>query len=117
VIYLLRPAVGEGYDEARAWALGVAERVAAALPETATVEIRKTKRAGRVYLDVLQNARGKHVVPPYVLRPVPGATVSTPLRWGELKAGLDPKRFTLRTVRARLARLKDDPMTALTAGG
>lgn len=105
-----------GYDEARAWALAVATRVAEALPEIATVEVRKVKRGGRVYVDVLQNARGHHAVPPYVLRPVPEATVSTPLRWSELKPDLDPKRFTLRTVPARLARLKEDPMIPLRVG-
>src|SRR5205085_10258804 len=105
-----------GYDEARAWALGVAERVAAALPDTATVEVRKAKRNGRVYIDVLQNARGHHAVPPYVLRPVPAATVSTPLRWAELTDDLDPKEFTLRTVPARLPRLKRDPPAPLLAG-
>jgi bifunctional non-homologous end joining protein LigD len=106
-----------GFDEARAWALEVATRVAEALPDTATVDIRKAKRVGRVYIDVLQNARGHHAVPPYVLRPTPGATVSTPLRWAELKPDLDPGRFTLRTVPARLARLKADPAAPLRAGG
>jgi bifunctional non-homologous end joining protein LigD len=102
-----------GYEEAREWALAVAGRVAATLPDTATVEIRKGKRTGRVYIDVLQNARGHHAVPPYVLRAVPEAVVSTPLRWPEVKAGLDPKRFTLRTVPARLVRLKEDPNQAI----
>jgi bifunctional non-homologous end joining protein LigD len=102
-----------GYDEARAWAGAVAGRVAAALPKTATVETRKANRGGRVYIDVLQNARGHHLVAPYVVRAVPGATVSTPLRWSEVKAGLDPKRFTLKTVPARLARLKEDPLAPL----
>jgi bifunctional non-homologous end joining protein LigD len=104
-----------GYDEARGWALELATRVAAALPEQATVDIRKAKRGGRVYIDVLQNARGHHAVPPYVLRPVPGATVSTPLRWAELTPRLDPARFTLRTVPARVARQKGDPVAALLA--
>lgn len=103
-----------GYDAARAWASAVAGRVAAALPDVATTDIRKAKRGGRVYIDVMQNARGHHAVPPYVLRPVPGATVSTPLRWAELTAGLDPKRFTLRAVPARLARLKGDPLAPLS---
>jgi bifunctional non-homologous end joining protein LigD len=110
---LVRWRRGGGYDEARAWALGVGERVAAELSDTATVEVRKAKRDGRVYIDVLQNARGHHAVPPYVLRAVQGAKASTPLRWSELKAGLDPKRFTLRTLPSRLARLKDDPMVPL----
>ncbi len=105
-----------GFDAAREWAREVATRVAEALPDQATVEIRKEKRKGRVYLDVLQNARGHHAVPPYVLRPVPEATVSTPLRWSELKPDLDPGRFTLRTVPARVARLKEDPLAALGMG-
>jgi bifunctional non-homologous end joining protein LigD len=105
-----------GYDAARAWALGVAGRVAAALPETATVAIRKAQRHDRVYLDVRQDARGHHAVPPYVLRPVPGAPVSTPLRWAEVKAGLDPTRFTLWSVPARLARRKEEPLAPLVAG-
>jgi bifunctional non-homologous end joining protein LigD len=98
------------------WALSVAERVAAALPDTATVQIRKARRGGRVSIDGMQNARGHHAVPPYVLQPVPGATVSAPLRWAELKPGLDPKRFTLRTVPARLARLNEDPVASLLEG-
>jgi bifunctional non-homologous end joining protein LigD len=108
-----------GYDAARAWALEVATRVASALPDKSTLERSKAQRGGRVYLDVLQNARGHHVVAPYVLRAVPGATVSTPLRWAEVKSSLDPKRFTLRTVPARLARLKTDPLAplALSEGG
>jgi bifunctional non-homologous end joining protein LigD len=102
-----------GFDEAREWALGVARRVAEALPDTATTEIRKAKRGGRVYIDVMQNARGHHAVPPYVLRAVAGAPASTPLRWEELKPGLDPRRFNLRTLPARLARQKRDPMAPL----
>jgi bifunctional non-homologous end joining protein LigD len=105
-----------GYDAARAWALEVAGRVAAALPEVATTEVRKAKRRGRVYIDVMQNARGHHAVPPYVLRAVAGAPVSTPLRWDELKAGLDPKKFNLRTAPARFARQKHDPLAALLKG-
>jgi bifunctional non-homologous end joining protein LigD len=107
---------GGGYDEARAWALGVAERVVRGLPERATVERGKAKRQGRVYVDVMQNARGRHVVPPYVLRPVPGAPVSTPLDWREVTPELDPKAFNLKTIFRRLARKKHDPMAGLTRG-
>jgi bifunctional non-homologous end joining protein LigD len=102
-----------GYDEARAWALGLAERVVEVLPDQATTERSKAKRNRRVYVDVMQNARGRHAVPPYVLRVVPGATISTPLRWGEVTPGLDPARFTLKTIFRRLARLKRDPMAGL----
>lgn len=117
-LHVLVPWAGQGgFDAAREWALGVAARVAAALPDTATTDIRKAKRGGRVYLDVLQNARGHHAVPPYVLRPVPAATVSTPLRWAELKPDLDPRAFTLRTAPARFARQKADPLAALGTPG
>ncbi len=103
-----------GYDEARAWALEIAERVVEALPEQATVERGKAKRHGRVYVDVMQNAKGHHAVPPYVLRAVPGAPVSTPLEWRELTPDLDPKAFNLKTIFRRLARKKRDPMAGLT---
>jgi bifunctional non-homologous end joining protein LigD len=102
-----------GYDEARTWAQGVARQVAEALPEQATVEVRKAKREGRVYIDTLQNARGHHAVPPYVVRAVPGATVSTPLTWQELTPELDPGRFNVKTIFRRLARQKEDPMAGL----
>jgi bifunctional non-homologous end joining protein LigD len=101
------------FDAARSWAVGMAERVAEQLPDIATVEIRKVKRHGKVYVDVMQNARGHHAVPPYVLRPVPGAPVSTPLNWREVTNDLDPARFNLRTVPARIARETRDPMAAI----
>lgn len=103
------------YDEARAWALKVAQEVAAIEPKAATIDIRKSKRGQRVYIDVMQNARGHHVVPPYVLRPVPGAPVSTPLKWSELRADIDPRRFNIKTVPVRIARQKHDPMAPILA--
>jgi len=114
-IHVLSDCHEGGYDEARNWALEVAERVARSMPDVSTTEIRKVKRNRRVYIDVLQNARGHHAVPPYVIRAVTGAPVSTPLAWRELQPDLDVKRFNLKTVPARLARLKTDPMKALKA--
>lgn len=105
-----------GYDKARAWAQGIAARVAEAMPDGATVDIRKAKRGRRVYIDTLQNARGHHAVPPYVVRAVPAATVSTPLAWRELKPGLDPADFTIKTIFRRLKKQSRDPMAPLLAG-
>jgi bifunctional non-homologous end joining protein LigD len=102
-----------GFDEARALAEGIAQRVVEALPDQATTARSKAKRGRRVYVDVMQNAKGKHVVPPYVLLPVPGAPVSTPLRWDEVTAELDPIDFTLKTIFRRLAQQKRDPMAGL----
>jgi bifunctional non-homologous end joining protein LigD len=85
------------------------------LPDVATVERQKDRRQQKVYVDVLQNARGHHAVPPYVLRAVPQATVSTPLTWAELTSTLEPRRYNLKTIFRRLARQKTDPAAPLLA--
>ena len=109
-LHVLTPWTQEGgFDEARAWALKLAERTAEAMPRQATVDIRKARRGDRVYIDVMQNARGHHAVPPYVLRAVPGATVSIPLDWKEVAEELDPKAFTPKKALARFTRRKTDP--------
>jgi bifunctional non-homologous end joining protein LigD len=100
-----------GYDEARKWAAEIAQQVVDALPELATTERSKAARRGKVYVDVIQNARGHHVVPPYVIRAVPEATVSTPLEWKELTGKLDPKKFTTDVVLERVR--KKDPIAGL----
>lgn len=113
-LHMLVPWTGEGgYDEARAWTLVRAGQTAEAMPERATVEVRKAKRGRRVYIDVLQNAMGHHVVPPYVLRAVPGATISTPLNWKEVTPALDPSSFTPASIFRRLVQQKSDPMAGL----
>ena len=68
-----------------------------------------SRRKGKVYLDFLQNGYGKLIVAPYSVRPRPGAPVSTPLRWSEVNARLDPAKFTIKTVPTRLRRMKTDP--------
>jgi bifunctional non-homologous end joining protein LigD len=93
-----------GYDEARAWAMTIAEQAVAALPDIATVKRSKAARGGRVYVDVMQNARGHHAVPAYVVRATPSATVSTPLEWREVNAKLDPKKFSMDAVLKRVAK-------------
>jgi bifunctional non-homologous end joining protein LigD len=100
------------YDAARGWAMTRAEKLVAEFPNLATVERLKDKRGGRIYVDVIQNAEGHHVVPPYVLRAIPRATVSTPLDWKEVTPKLNPAKFTTAEVFKRLTKRKD-PMAAL----
>ena len=104
-----------GYDEARAWAIEVAQRVVRELPDVATLERLIKNRGGRLYLDVMQNSKGHHVVPPYVVRAVPAATVSTPLDWKEVTARLTPARFDMTSALKRFEAQKD-PMAALVSG-
>jgi bifunctional non-homologous end joining protein LigD len=115
-LHVLVPWTQDGdYDAARAWALEAAEEVVRRIPDVATLERRIDARGGRLYLDVMQNARGHHAVPPYVVRAVPAATVSTPLEWGELNARLTPGRFDLKTALKRFD-AKGDLMGALAEG-
>ena len=68
--------------------------LARAYPEKATTERSVNKRYGKVYIDHLQNLPGKTIVAPYVPRPIPGAPVSVPVAWDELKE-VSPRQFRL----------------------
>jgi bifunctional non-homologous end joining protein LigD len=87
-----------GYEEARGWAMSIAKEVVTRVPKTATIERHISARGRRVYLDVEQNAKGKHAVPPYVVRATPLATVSMPIEWKVLSARLDPEKFNVATM-------------------
>lgn len=92
------------FDTARQFAREVSEVVAADDPAHRTVEARKDKRDGRVYLDIMRNAYAQTAVAPYSVRARNGAPVATPLEWDELDAGrLRADRFTIRDVPKRLA--------------
>jgi len=115
-LHVLVPWEQEGnYDAAREWAMRVATDLVEQLPDLATTERLKSAREGRVYVDVIQNARGHHAVPPYVIRAVPHATVSTPLEWDELTARLNPGKFTMKVALERVRKQKHDPLAELLA--
>jgi bifunctional non-homologous end joining protein LigD len=67
------------------------------------------KRGGRVYVDAGQNGAGRLIAAPLCVRPLPGAPVSMPLTWDEVKRGLGPRQFTIRDAIARLEQ-RGDPM-------
>jgi bifunctional non-homologous end joining protein LigD len=86
-----------------------AEMLSQEQPERFLSTVKKADRRGRILLDWLRNGLGATAVASFCPRARPGATVATPLAWDELTRKLDPSAFTLRTVPARLARLKADP--------
>jgi len=98
------------HAQARDLALVLARHAVQDLPEIATLARAVSARGGRVYLDCFQNGQGKTIAAPFCVRPQPGAPVSTPLRWSEVNGRLDPRRFTIRTVPRRMARLGEDPL-------
>lgn len=98
----------EGFDGVRAFAKGLAERLARRHPETLTSEQRKAKRRGRLYLDVGRNAYAQTAVAPYAVRALPGAPVATPVRWSEIaNERIHARSFDLRGMPKRLD--ADDP--------
>jgi bifunctional non-homologous end joining protein LigD len=77
------------------------------LPAITSLERNPKKRTNKIYLDYLQNSQGQTIAAPYSLRPAAGATVSTPLEWKEVKKGLDPKKFNIKTIFPRLKKKGD----------
>jgi bifunctional non-homologous end joining protein LigD len=96
-----------GHEQAKRFAELIASIVNAKLPAITSLVRSPGRRQGRVYLDYLQNGKGKTLAAAYSVRPYSGATVSTPLRWTEVRRGLDPAAFTIRTLPKRLSRVGD----------
>jgi len=92
----------------KAFARDVAELAEKRYPELLTTEIRKEKRAGKIFIDFLRNAYGQTGVAPYSVRARENAPIATPLLWSELKSIKAADSFTVTTIFKRLAK-KDDP--------
>jgi bifunctional non-homologous end joining protein LigD len=83
------------YDQSQMFARLVVGIVHKQIPGYTSLERMVANRKGKMYLDFLQNRPGATIAGPYSLRPKPGATVSMPLHWDEVKPGLTMKDFTI----------------------
>lgn len=94
------------WKQAKAFAFNVCSEMAADSPDSYLVKMTKSLRKGRIFLDYLRNDEKSTAVAPLSPRARAGATVSMPLTWAQVKAGLDPARFTLRSVPSLLGKSK-----------
>ena len=96
------------YEDVRVFAEAIARIVVQGAPEIATVErVVRKRKTGTVYVDYLQNVKGKTVASVYCPRAVPGACVSTPLQWEEFEKPLNPRDYTIKNVFERIDKLGD----------
>jgi bifunctional non-homologous end joining protein LigD len=95
------------YDQSQMFGRLIASLVHNQIPDYTSVERQIKNRQGKMYIDFLQNRPGATLAGPYSLRPKPGATVSMPLRWDEVKPGLTMRDFTIFNAVKRLRETGD----------
>ena len=96
------------YDTVRDFAQVLASLVHEQLPGITTLERSLSRRKkNHIYIDYLQNSRGQTLASAYSVRPKPGASVSAPLEWKEVKKGLHPSQFTIKNMLKRIEKKGD----------
>jgi len=97
------------WPEVKAFASGLARKLAASAPDRYVAQMSKARRKGRIFIDWLRNERGATAIAPFSPRRRGGAPVATPVSWEELPQFDSPAAFTIKTIGKRLANLKSDP--------
>jgi bifunctional non-homologous end joining protein LigD len=97
------------WKEVKSFAKGVSAEMAADSPGKYLTTAGKADRAGRIFIDYLRNDPTSTAVAPYSTRSRKGAPVAMPLKWAQVKAGLDPCDYTVETVPGLIRRQRSDP--------
>jgi bifunctional non-homologous end joining protein LigD len=103
------------WDDHRAAARAIALELVHAEPDRYLIDMRKSARHGKIFLDYLRNGRGATAVAPYSTRALGHAPIATPVHWDELKAGVTPDAFDLRSVVRRFEHPSRDPWEGFLA--
>jgi bifunctional non-homologous end joining protein LigD len=90
------------YEDSKEFGRALVKIVNRELPSFTTIERKVSDRKGKMYLDFLQNRPQATIAGPYSLRPKPGAPVSMPLHWDEVKKGLRMRDFNITNAVARV---------------
>jgi bifunctional non-homologous end joining protein LigD len=106
-LHVVTPLKAKGLDwnTAKAFARDVCKAMAADAPDRYLITMAKKDRGGRIFLDYLRNDRMATAVAPLSPRGRPGAPVSMPLTWSQVRKGLDPMRYTVRSAPALVRKL------------
>lgn len=103
------------FQEVRSFAKALAEELVESDPDKYTVAVRKNKRRGRVYIDIMRNSKAATAVAPYSIRAKPGAPIAMPLSWQDLKKkGLQATSFTIRNCKPQL---RKNPWASMSRQG
>jgi len=97
------------WKEVKSFAKGVSAEMAADSPDKYLTKATKADRVGRIFIDYLRNDPTSTAVAPYSTRSRAGAPVAMPLRWEQVKPGLDPCDYTVATVPDLVRRRRGDP--------
>ena len=95
------------YQQSQLFANIIVKHAHEQLPDYTSLERSIAARKGKMYFDFLQNRTGATIAGPYSLRPKPGATVSMPLSWDEVKPGLTIQHFNIHNALDRLKETGD----------
>jgi len=101
----------ETFDEVKSFAYDVAQLLVNKYPKKFTIEMLKSKRGSKIFIDILRNEWAQTGVAPYSVRAKEKAPVATPIEWKELST-VTPQKYTIKNIFKRLSR-KKDPWTTI----